>query len=424
MKKIFSLTLCALMATLLFVACSDKESDLGINLVDSATLYKGYTHTLYADDAWTELEDSLLTWSKTVNYSYGIIGNYSDPTFGKVSASLYTQIALAANTTDISFDDEVVFDSVVLSFAKLQLFPDTAASYNFHFEVKQLAEPVMNDSTYYSFSSLPVDDSKTFFDRTVRVNPTDDEVALTMDHSIFPVLNRTATAEQFLEEVKGLRVRITNAGDEGMLSVDFTSAKTCLTVYFHAIIGEDTTHSYYTFLMGSGSAHFAHFEHDYSGTIFNHRDKVPGNMRLYMEPMGGHMVRLSFDNAIKAFLDTVPMATIHYAELLMPVSAESMADGNLPDLLLTVGKDADGGEDNYVMDMRDPYTALGYDGAYHADSGYYRMRVTQHMQGLLRKGGDPGILLQLNSRRHAAQRATFYGLTSAKRPRINIIYSK
>lgn len=411
------LALAAVVTMLLPTACTDEESALGIDLVDTATLYNGLTDTLYADNAWSEHEDSLLT----SNYTFGIIGNYTDATFGKVSSWLYTQIALSPNSNDIAFDNSLEIDSVVLTLAKNQLFPDTGRVYDFHFEVKQLAEPLLTDTSFYADDVLPVDESRVFFDDVVKVRELDSVITLKLDPSIYGVIRRTATAEEFIQHTKGLRVRITDAGDEGMISIDFSLATTCLRTYYHYMNGSDTTQGYYTFLLGAGTSHFTHFEHDYSGTQFANRNRFPGTYRLFLEPLGGHQVRLSFDRDLQAFRAAHPWAVIHHAELVLSLSPESPSQH--PDQILTLGKDVDG-SDVYIDDLIDLYTYAGYDGTYHEDGNYYRMRVTQHLQGLMRQGNDPGMLLLLNSRRNAAQRAIFYGLESANRPRIIFVYTE
>ena len=58
-KGILALMAVAMMA--FQTACTDEESALGIDLVDTTTLYDGMMDTIYADTAWTEYEDSLLT---------------------------------------------------------------------------------------------------------------------------------------------------------------------------------------------------------------------------------------------------------------------------------------------------------------------------------------------------------------------------
>lgn len=408
--------------SLLFTACVDEESILGIDLVDSTTLYNGKQQILYADAAWTEPEDSLLS----SNYSFGAIGNYHDAVFGKVSAILYTQIALPSNTSDIAFDSAMVIDSVVLTLAKTQLFPDTGGSYNFRFEVMQLAEPLLSDTSYYGNQSIPVDNNAKFYDAVVPVGYTDSVITLLLDTSINSVLRRSVTAEQFLEQTKGLRVKIKEQGsDEGMVSIDFSSSLTCLRAHYHYISSTgDTTKGFYTFLMGAGTSHFIQFSHDYSGTLFASGNHLAGIYRLYLEPFGGHRVRMSFNRDIAAFHEAHPWAVIHHAELVMPVAPES---SNLkPDQILTLGKD-DSGEDAYIDDLLDIYTLKGYDGTYNEAKNHYRMRITQHLQGLLRKGNDPGMLLLLNSRRHAAQRTVLYGIGVAdtnNQPHIVITYTE
>ena len=414
-------TILFLVFAVLFIAplssCTDEESDLGIDLIDSTTLYEGISDTLYVDNAWSELEDSL----PTSNLSFGIIGNYHDATFGKVSSILYTQIALPSNANDIDFGSMII-DSVVLSFAKTQLFPDTSATYHFRFEVKQLAEPLLSDTTYYAFDQLPVDEATLFFNHIVPVNYYDTVVSLRLDTSINSVIRRSATAEDFITETKGLRIRILNSSDEGMVTVDFSSVNTCLRAHYHYIYNNDTITGIYTFLLGTGTSHFTHFAHDYSGTIFASGNLVPGTYRLYLDPMAGHRVRLSFDNALQAFHAAHPWAVIHHAELLLPVAPEALG-GDQPEQLLTIGRD-DNGDEFYIDDLINLHDLTGYDGTYHSDLGLYRIRVAQHLQGLLRLGHDPGLMIQISASRHAAQHTILNGFSTANKPRIAIVYSE
>ena len=398
-------------------ACTDEESDLGIDLIDSTTLYEGIADTLYVDNAWSELEDSL----QTSDLSFGIIGNYHDATFGRVSSTLYTQIALPTNASDIAFDSMVI-DSVVLSFAKTQLYPDTSATYHFRFEVKQLAEPLLSDTAYYAFDQLPVDPATEFFNAVVPVTYYDTVVSLKLDTSINSVIRRSATAEDFIAETKGLRIRILNSSDEGMVTVDFSSINTCLRAHYHYVYGTDTVTGIYTFLLGTGTSHFTYFEHDYSGTLFASGNPFPGTYRLYLDPMAGHRIRLSFDNAIQAFHAAHPWAVIHHAELLLPVAPEALG-GDQPEQLLTLGRDDDG-NDWYIDDLINVHDLLGYDGTYHSDLGLYRIRVAQHLQGLLRIGHDPGFMVQISASRHAGQRTILNGFSTTDKPRIAIVYSE
>lgn len=406
-----------LLLALLAGACADEESRLGVNLVDNNTLYDGQSVTFTADRALSVRDDSLLT----TNYTYGIIGNWTDATFGSVSATLYTQIALDDNTGTINLAENII-DSVMLSLVLVpsQTFPDTDATYLFHFEVMQLAEAIETGSLYYATDALPVDASHTYFNADVTVSPTDTVVSLKLDNSISEVLNQSASAEEFAANTKGLRIRITGDADDGMVTINFAAINTCLQVH-HRYLETDTSDNIYTFLLGTGTTHFTHFEHDYSASVTGGVDSLDGTTALYLEPLGGYNILVSFDAAVRNFTEAHPKATVHYAELLLPV--QSYMGQQRPDRVLALAK-VDGGSDTYINDLLDSYTLSGFDGKYDADRNCYRMRVTQHVQGMLRNGGDPGTLLVLNSRRSFAARTIIDGLASANPVRIEIVYSE
>ena len=138
MKKLIVL-LPILMLLGCLCSCTNEESDLGLNIVNNDTGYNGTRYSFTADRALSVRDDTLIT----SNYGFCIIGNYHDATFGSVSSTLFTQIALPDNSGSINFN-EVIVDSVVLTLVKDQLYPDTNQTYNFHFEVMQLAEALQS----------------------------------------------------------------------------------------------------------------------------------------------------------------------------------------------------------------------------------------------------------------------------------------
>lgn len=399
---------------LLFTACSDKESDLGLNMVDPSTLYNGKTATFNADNAYSLRDDSL----RTSGYSFCIIGNRNDALFGKASSELYTRIGLASGTTSINFD-EVSIDSVVLTMVIDELYPDTTADYNFHFEVMQLAEKV-DTIIYYATDALPVDPTKVFFNQTVTVGAYDSIITLKLDPSIAQVLNQSGSEEDFAEATKGLRIRIVDDdADEGMVTLNLAALQTCLTAHYH--YGTDTTQMYYKFLVGTGVQHFTHFEHDYTGTIFAGVDSIDGASLLYLEPLGGYNVKLNFDAQLQAFREAHPLAVIHHAELVMPVAATSNTAPK-PDQII-VSRCTDSNE-TYIPDFYDAYTYNGYDGTYDEAKGVYRVRITEHLQHLIREGRDPGMLLTLNSRRSSARQVALAGRSATDPIKIEIVYTE
>ena len=418
-----------LLLWLLPSGCVDEESQLGMNLVDSATLFDGQSATLYADNAISVRDDSTVTAYTFgfVGTSFGLISNYTsligswhDATFGAVSSSLYTQIALPDNSSGINLSNNVI-DSVVLSLAttRAQLFPDSNATYRFHFEVVQLAEPLLSDSLYSSYSTIPVDESRRYFDADVTVTPEDTVISLKLDNSIAEILRQSASAEEFVESTKGLRIRLTEVGDEGMLGINFADNNTCLTVY-HKYVDDasgDADTARYTFLLGNGMARFSHFEHDYSAVAALGGDSVDGSQTLYLDPLGGYNARVSFDNAIRTFAAAHPNATIHHAELLLPVAGS----GNVPRPQSVVAVM------NYRLGLGVPiadFVNVGVDGAYNSAEGYYRLRVTRYLQDMLRNQSGTDLYILPDQRLCSASR-TLLGGPSADNPlRIEIVYTE
>ena len=409
MKKL-ALLLPALMLLGGLCSCTDEESELGMNIVDGNTLYNGKTHTLTIDRAVSVRDDSLLT----SNYNFGIIGNYHDATFGQVTASLYTQISLPDNSGSINFS-QVVIDSVVLTLIKDGLFPDSSHTYNFHFEVVQLEEPLLSDTLYFCSNTLSPNTSAVYFDDVVSVSPYHDTISMKLAPTINQVLTQTASAEEFSEATKGLRIRLTNSGDEGMISINMAATMTCLTVYYRNQ-ASDTTSSQFVFLMGTSTSHFQNFSHTYNGTL-DGSDSLDGSTKLYFEPLGGYNIYLSFDNALRAFAAAHPYAAIHHAELLLPVADDA------PDI-----------KPSGIMAMTDYRASLGVpivdyayggtDGYYNSDTKCYRLRVTHYLQDLMRNGKNSGMTLLLDSRISNAARTFINGTTASNPIRIEIVYTE
>lgn len=404
--------------TLCLAACTTEESDLGANLVDPSNLYNSKTDTLYANAAYSMLEDSLVTSGGT----YNIVGSYEDAIFGKTTASIYTQITLPSDDNGVSLAGAIV-DSAVLCLVKDALFPDTSRTYRFHFEITPLAQQLETDTTYYGFSTLPVRTDIKYFDDTVSIGPRDTVIRFTLSNDIAPILAQNATTEEFLASAKGIRISIVEnspllgASDgQGIVAFNFSATKTRLTAYFH--YDGDTVGSQHTFIVGSGANRFMHFDHDYTGSTVGGADSIDGGQRLYLEPYGGYNIRLNFDSMQRAFHMAHPRAAIHYAELLLPLAPE--APDIHPDSLLAFYYNADG----TITQLTDQRYGMGGDGAYNADKNLYRLRVSLYLQKLLREGTDYGTDLMLYySRRHPAARTVLYGKDKSTGNPIKIVFT-
>lgn len=431
--KTFNLFLFLFVALpLAFSACTDDETDLGISLTDPLTQFDGQIDTFYADRAWSRKEDSMLT----VNFTRGVIGNLNDPIFGKTTSVFYTQVALPSS----SFYLTGTIEKVTLTFAKEQLFPDSAHTYSFRFQVHRLAEVFPADTLIYNNRELAVDNT-VYLDSTLTVGPTDTLVTLTLKPSFHSIIPASATAEEFLAQVRGLRVRITSDSENGMLGINLSSPQTCMKIYYHD--SETGLASTYTMLMGAGAEHYTLFTHDYSGTPFAATDSLGGENLLYIGPLSGPYAELDFGTQLRAFASAHPLATIHYAELHLPVAATAPAQRPC---LLQVRRNLNGTyvpardmmpvssslesllslnpNEVIISGLVEKYLLKAYDGYYsNTDGGRYRMRLPQQLQQMLRTGNGQ-LRLVIDARYFDSRATVLNGINQTDKPKLVFVYSE
>lgn len=443
MRRYLVLLSCCLAGALSLVSCDEEESAIGIGLQDPATLYNGTCDTLLCS-ATTVLDDSL----HTAGYTAGLLGYYGDDVFGTCEASIYTQVT-TPDGIDLSNStiDSIVVTLGVSNFylpqnqgfvvggggSRLPRLDLRKHTVDLNLEVRQLADTMQSDSGYCSNHTLPLADAA-LFQGVVTVNTTDTVVRIKLNDGLNNLLegqNLNSTA--FRNTVKGLYIAMHNVDNYCMLTVNFAATSTRLTIYrTYVHEGNDNERESLVdvFNIGTDAAHFNHYEHNYTGTLsgFNtdRHYEVDGSRYLYMEPMGGTKLRLDFDEQIQRFHAQHPYAIIHYAELLLPVATD-VADANPPTSLLALRNYGDTNA-AYIADMSDIYTSGGFDGQYDSGRRLYRIRCTQHVQKLLRQGGDEGTYIIINSRRAAANRTVLKGsdpAATANDPvRIAIVYTE
>ncbi|MBP5326282.1 MAG: DUF4270 family protein [Bacteroidales bacterium] len=426
MKSFLYIPLILLSGILAFTACSEKETDLGVALQDPATLFDGNSVTAYGS-ACTVFDDSLLT----SGLRYVLVGFYSNPTFGTSEAILYTQVSID-NDNGVDFSQNFTIDSVVLSLAVSELYPAKASSKSYrdlHFEVYQLSECMMKDSAYYASNSIDINGT-VFFDDIVRLAESDSMVVKIPLNDNFKALlqNKSyATSADFVEAVKGLRIRIANDGTPVMATLNMSATATTMTAYYTYSNNGDAINGSTDFVVGQTSPHFNQYINNYSSdlSVFNTNinDSIEGSQQVFLCPMGGTNIKLNFNTFIQQFKQEHPLAIIHYAELLLPVANSSPEDR--PETIVALKSYMDGAVAN-IPDFYDSHS--GYDGTYDKTTGCYRLRITQHLQKLVKSGFDLGTLLVIEGRRSSAQHAIINGSDSAATNgnpiRIQFIYSE
>jgi len=390
-----------------------------MSLQDPFTLYQGNRDTIPLT-AYTILDDSL----STVGYVAGVFGDYCDNNFGKMQAILYSQVAAPSNGVRIT--DSVMIDSVVMTLVIDTVYPimPDSTPRTMHVIVNQLAETLKTDSSFTSTKQME-ESSLCFFDDDVTYYA--DSLRLRLNENIYPVLRQDCSYEDFFDYSKGLAIKLAD-NSQTVLTVDLAAADTRLTMYYHTPSVDSSLQ--FVFTINSGAEHSMYYAHDYSGTPLapfatDRKDSISGTEKLYLEPLGGTRVRLNFQSFLDRFRKDHPTAVVHYAELLLPVHASS-PDTSMPVRILAL-KNASDGTSTYVTDanvLTNGYTYAGFDGHYDREKGQYRLRVTRHLQELLRSGKDYGTELIIDARRSSAFRTVINGTAAADPIRIDFVYSE
>jgi len=415
-KLIFPL---GLLLLLMPCACTEDETDLGMSLQDPFTLYQGTRDTIPLT-AYTILDDSL----STVGYAAGVFGDYSDDNFGKMQAILYSQIAAPVNGVRIT--DSVIIDSVVMTLAIDTVYPimPDSTPRTLHVIINQLAQTLKTDSSFVSTKQLEESDL-CFFDDDVTYYA--DSLRLRMNENIYSVLRQDCSYDDFFSFSKGIAIKLAD-NSQTVLTMDLAAASTRLTMFYHTIDVDSTLQ--FVFTINSGAEHSMYYAHDYTGTPLapfatNRKDSISGTQKLYLEPLGGTRVRINFQAFLDQFREDHPQAVVHYAELVLPVNT-SVSDTSTPVRILALKNSADSSS-VYVTDanvLTNNYTYAGFDGYYNREKHQYRLRVTRHLQELLRSGKDYGTELIIDARRSSAFRTVINGTAVENPIRIDFVYSE
>lgn len=424
MKIRFLYLFVVLFSMAVFTGCTEKESNIGLDLQDPSTIYSGNIDTAYGT-AYTVFDDSLLT----TGLNAAIIGSWYEPHFGTSVATLYTNVS-TSDASGVSFDEHCTIDSVVLSFAITGIFfpaSDTSSTQNIHFVIRQMSQRLNKDSAYYSDSEVGVG-TTVFFDDVVALERGDSMVvSLKLSPAFIALIDKKtfSSSDAFEEAVKGFCISIDNSTGHYMVSMNLAASATRLTAYYtYSNSGQDLQRTY-GFAFGSTVTHFSHFTKNFVESLAtfntNRLDSVRTLGQLYLGPLGGTNIRFNVDSFVRQFHQDHPLAIIHYAELIMPVSVETTTGH--PESIAALKSFGNGLVAN-IPDMYDAFTYSGFDGKYDSERKCYRLRVTQHLQSLVSAGRDYGTLLVISGRRTSMEHAIVNGDDVADPIRIEFVYSE
>ncbi len=368
----------------LSVSCKKEPDLLGLDLIpDEELLSHEYTDTSTII-AYTLKEDTL----RTDELSTSLLGSVNDPVFGVTTASIYTQFRMAA--LNISFGDNPVADSIILSIPYKGVYGDTLAVQDI--TVFELDDTLNIVNPYYHFSSTSIKPTvigQASFVPDTRTTDTVNGVAR-IPHMRIQLsqefANRIITADTntfttntaFLKEFKGIYLTAANAsstGEGGMMYLDLGHSQAAITLYYHNT--DDT--SRVNFIFGANAARYNQYEHfNYDGAdqvLLDQfaGDTTAGNEKLFLQAMGGAKIKLRFP-----FIDDLAKQNIPAIHEAVLVIENDQPDDNYPIPALVAIRALD--ENGKYEVLPDEAEGSAFIGGQAKNNKEYRIRVTRYVQ--------------------------------------------
>lgn len=432
----------ALLFVIAFLSCKKKQNTtlgtdvqpeidgLNIEISDSATI-----------QAHTVIHPQTRSFQDQFKY----LGSNQDPVFGRTNASVYTNVSLPNNVSNISFGEDVVLDSAEIVIAFTQNFIGDSTNAMFY-EVHQLTESLSQDSSYYlddnlNYNSTPLGSgwrriSKTGSYYSIKI-PVDAAYASAMiSNPQYLVDNAT-----FQSVYKGFYLTTKNTNNlnpstkpGALLKIDLDNGISGLYVYYHnGTFPASKEPKQYRFpFSGSNASRFNNIEYSYASGANSllvqqiaDNDSTKGTQNLFLKGVGGTKViyRLPY---LKNYSDSCPIS-VNRAEVVLKVDQSfSAAIGTYepPSYIALVALDASGKE-IYVKDQYYTADITRYGGAYNPVAKEYVFNIARHVQdimsGKLENHGFSIVvantsILQVARRDNKGERVVIGGINSAYKP--------
>lgn len=299
-------------ASLAVTSCEKADLQTGGQYADD-----GYAQYTYVDSVSPVLSTVFIDSFATSGLGYGLLGNFTDPNFGKINSTSYFQLQPPTyRTTYTDSLQNAVYDSLTLlvSFDASRWYGDTLQTSQL--SVYQLQQPILkynNDSYLYNTQSFPTNatpiGSKTFGYRPTSGSPYDTlsiKLDNTLGQQLFDYLRsgnvNIQNADNFVSYFKGLKL-VAGANTPGMGIKD----SIIMRMHYRAPSSDNLSmlNKVTNFTIYNNTFQFNHIDIDRSGTVlannnFGKNNKevsstLTGN-QVYVQSVTGSVGKIAFPN--------------------------------------------------------------------------------------------------------------------------------
>lgn len=381
-------------ALISFLSCKKKENDLGLAIQpqgDELSIGVSDTTELIT---YIEKGDSIPTDELSGD---NLLGSYIDPFFGKVDASIFTQLRIssAVDFTPASGNlNDLVVDSVRL-YLKISNFYGNVQAQSF--EVYRLNSAIYSDSTYYSnrtIDSIPGSLVSTGMESiipdpyspgSVEGEIVDESIiSIPLDETLFgwDIINQSGTTVlegndgtgQFIEWFKGLLIKsntVQNVNEGGIIYTDLLDQYSKVTLFYRDTVAQDTFA--YDFNFNSQIARYHRVLMGNSGFYVGNElaDSTLGQTQFFTQTLGGVNGKIFFPN-IEEYIKEEKVI-VNKAELVLPAQYYAL-DKYIPASQLYLTRIDEDGDDVFIEDFTEDFG-----GTYDFDNNQYVFNITRHI---------------------------------------------
>ncbi len=395
----------SLIAGLIYLSSCKKSNDIITGAVSEEDQIGLVTVDTFSIFTSIRKENHFVTTKSYSSGSNHLLGSYNDSVFGVSTASIYTQLRLFNNITNVNLGhpDSLVLDSAVLILPYFKTYYGQKTKQTIR--VYRMLDTMALDSFYYSdktFKTDPVElGSGTFAPWTDSINSlsqTTRPLRIRLQNSLGTELlglsrsDTVSSTAKFRSYFKGIMIKPDNPsqqlGEGGIFYMDLRNTSTNLGIKLYYKNTNSTTPTNqldYTFQIAPDCANANHFSHDYTNAPDINNvlaDTTKGMDKVYVQSMAGLMTKVWIPN-IKSLYANGP-ASINKAELIIKVDPSSVSLYEPHAKLGLVTMDTvkhdviDYLMGEYVFGNSDYFS-----GKYDIINKEYRINISRHIQNVL-----------------------------------------
>ena len=421
----------------LFCSC-EKDNEFGIEInPDSNSLGAIYSDT-FSIHTFSVISDSIRT--DELN-GPSPLGNYIDPVFGEVNASIITQIRLEQSYNFIPDNgdiNDVVVDSVVLYLAIDGYYGDIQEQ---EFIVEILDEDIFKDSIYHNTTNIITKAEDISNGLSIESDPlfpgyfsgglVDKAILgipLNIEKFATPIVNESGNTtlegndgdNEFLTFFKGIKISSVNGTNGGLYYINLLNSFSRIRLFYRDTSGVFSEHDTldFDFNINSNCAYYHKVTHDYTGTEIENVVNQPalGQNQFFIQTLGGINGRMtipSFDSLI------AKPVIINKAEIILPFEDYLYDDYPSPSSLFISRKNVQG-EYEFLPDLFEG--SLG--GNFNVVDKNYTFNITRHLNEIVaEKAINDTIKIFPNGNGITANRVVLNGMNSTKKDKAKVVIS-